>query len=71
MREPNTGAAVAETRVLPVYRKRLKIALELAVEKGKLRPYEALECAEFYGLTLEPSIQRAADRFERMNAERT
>jgi len=65
MREPNTGAAL-DTRVLPIYRRRLKVALELAVERGKLRPYEALECAEFYGLALEPHIQRSADRFDRL-----
>lgn len=75
--EPNTGAEVGSTftqvndankeiedkkiatddRV----KKNVSLALEHAVERGKLQPYEAIEAADYFGVLLQPWVQRQHD----------
>lgn len=45
----------------------LRTALQHAVERGKLRPFEAIEAAEHFGVQLEPWVQRQHDHYVRTN----
>ena len=70
--EPNTGAEVGSTvaqdndankKIETAERshKNGGLALEHAVERGKLRPYEAIEAALYFGVLLQPWVQRQHD----------
>lgn len=46
-------------------RKNVSTALEHAVERGKLRPFEALEAADYFGVDLAPWVRRQHDHYSR------
>jgi len=46
-------------------RRTVKAALEVAIERGKIRPYQALELAELLSVSLEPWVSRQAAHLDR------
>jgi len=46
-------------------RRTVKAALEVAIERGKIRPYQAIELAELLSVQLEPWVSRQAAHLAR------
>ncbi|KKM02864.1 hypothetical protein LCGC14_1780200 [marine sediment metagenome] len=49
----------------------VSLALEHAVERGKLKPFEALEAAEHFGVQLQSWVQRQHDHYRATNKAET
>ncbi len=66
--EPIDHDAVTREKIaLDRVRRNVRVALQHAVERGKLRPYEALEAAEQFGIQLEEWVQRQHDHYSKNN----
>ena len=62
-----TTVPVRETDATRLQARRVREALEHAVESGRLRPFEAIECAAHYCVELQPWVQEKHDYYTKTN----
>ena len=67
--QPKTksAAAAVKSKRVEKFSRNVATALEHAVERGKLRPYEAVDAAHHFGIAIADWVRRQRDHHLRSN----